>query len=274
MRRPSPPRWGGIARPGRRRWCHRDRSGREGRPTPHREAARRAGEQLRRAGPSATAVDGSVRRRFRSGRLPAQPGRDVVTHIVQDLLVVARIELVRQFRDAAPGRVRVCWPSGSRTWNGRRCSRVCSTCATGSRRCAGSTTARPATNRRHSPDPLPVPGTPARRRRPRDHHAPARRPCRRRKARCAAQPLAPRTAHPRKPCLHPSRTPIARLVAQLIDDRRNDPTPSPDLLTVLLAARDDHTGQPLPQQQIHDEVMTLLLAGTDTTAALLACGRE
>ncbi|MGW2748385.1 hypothetical protein [Streptomyces sp. NPDC001450] len=63
-------------------------------------------------------------------------------------------------------------------------------------------------------------------------------------------------------------------MAQLIDDRRNDPTPSPDLLTVLLAARDDHTGQPLPQQQIHDEVMTLLLAGTDTTAALLACGRE
>ncbi|TVZ84118.1 pentalenene oxygenase [Streptomyces sp. BK340] len=60
------------------------------------------------------------------------------------------------------------------------------------------------------------------------------------------------------------------LVAQLIDDRRNDSTPSPDLLTALLAARDEHTGRPLPQQQIHDEVMTLLLAGTDTTAALLA----
>ncbi|MFF4576468.1 cytochrome P450 [Streptomyces sp. NPDC001410] len=60
------------------------------------------------------------------------------------------------------------------------------------------------------------------------------------------------------------------LVAQLIDDRRNDPTPSPDLLTALFAARDEHTGRPLSQQQIHDEVMTLLLAGTDTNAALLA----
>lgn len=60
------------------------------------------------------------------------------------------------------------------------------------------------------------------------------------------------------------------LVSQLIDGRRNDPTPSPDLLTALLASRDEHTGRPLSQQQIHDEVMTLLLAGTDTTAALLA----
>ncbi|SOD81252.1 cytochrome P450 [Streptomyces sp. Ag109_G2-15] len=60
------------------------------------------------------------------------------------------------------------------------------------------------------------------------------------------------------------------LVTQLVDGRRQDPTPSPDLLTALLAARDEHTGQPLAEQQIHDEVMTLLLAGTDTTAALLA----
>ncbi|MBL1086974.1 cytochrome P450 [Streptomyces actinomycinicus] len=60
------------------------------------------------------------------------------------------------------------------------------------------------------------------------------------------------------------------LVAQLVEDRRHDPTPSPDLLAALLAARDERTGRPLSEQQIHDEVMTILLAGTDTTASLLA----
>ncbi len=43
-----------------------------------------------------------------------------------------------------------------------------------------------------------------------------------------------------------------------------------DLLSLLLAARDEDTGEGLSDQQLHDEVLTLLLAGHETTANLLS----
>ena len=43
-----------------------------------------------------------------------------------------------------------------------------------------------------------------------------------------------------------------------------------DLLSMLLVARDEETGQGMNEQQIRDEVMTLFLAGHETTALTLA----
>ncbi|MGW4381826.1 cytochrome P450 [Kitasatospora sp. NPDC004531] len=47
-----------------------------------------------------------------------------------------------------------------------------------------------------------------------------------------------------------------------------DPAPEPDLLTALLAARDED-GARLTDAEVHDQVITLLAAGTETVAATL-----
>ncbi|AVZ70973.1 cytochrome P450 [Streptomyces lunaelactis] len=43
-----------------------------------------------------------------------------------------------------------------------------------------------------------------------------------------------------------------------------------DLLSVLLAARDADTGEPLTDEEVRDELVTILFAGTETTASTLA----
>ena len=43
-----------------------------------------------------------------------------------------------------------------------------------------------------------------------------------------------------------------------------------DLLTILMRARDDETGETMSDAQLRDEVMTLLIAGHETTANALA----
>ena len=40
-----------------------------------------------------------------------------------------------------------------------------------------------------------------------------------------------------------------------------------DLLSMLLAAQDEETGEGMNDQQVRDEVMTLLLAGHETTSS-------
>ncbi len=44
----------------------------------------------------------------------------------------------------------------------------------------------------------------------------------------------------------------------------------PDLLEMLLAARDPETGEAMPEQQVRDEAMTFLLAGHETTSNALS----
>ena len=56
----------------------------------------------------------------------------------------------------------------------------------------------------------------------------------------------------------------------LIAERRRDGADRGDLLSMLLAARDEDTGEGLGDQQLRDEVMTLLLAGHETTAMALS----
>jgi len=63
------------------------------------------------------------------------------------------------------------------------------------------------------------------------------------------------------------------VVYRLISERRNRATDpgmdTGDLLSMLLAARDEETGEGMSDQQVRDEVMTLLLAGYETTSLAL-----
>jgi cytochrome P450 len=59
----------------------------------------------------------------------------------------------------------------------------------------------------------------------------------------------------------------------LIDERRRDPAPRDDVLSLLLAARHED-GSPMSAQELRDELMTLLVAGHETTASQLAFAIE
>ena len=55
----------------------------------------------------------------------------------------------------------------------------------------------------------------------------------------------------------------------LIGKRRREGDDSGDLLSMLLFARDDNTGEAMSGRQVRDEVMTMLLAGHETSAMAL-----
>ena len=59
-------------------------------------------------------------------------------------------------------------------------------------------------------------------------------------------------------------------VQKMIDLRRNDPNKHGDLLSKLLDARDDEGDEAMSDRQIRDEVLTLFVAGHETTATGLA----
>jgi cytochrome P450 len=52
-------------------------------------------------------------------------------------------------------------------------------------------------------------------------------------------------------------------------DRRDPAAASEDLVGLLLAARDDETGEAFARHEIRDQIMTFLLAGHETTSAAL-----
>lgn len=62
------------------------------------------------------------------------------------------------------------------------------------------------------------------------------------------------------------------VVYAIIEERRKQPadTQATDLLGMLLSARDEETGLGMSDQQVRDEVLTLLLGGHETTATALA----
>jgi cytochrome P450 len=59
------------------------------------------------------------------------------------------------------------------------------------------------------------------------------------------------------------------LVAGIISARRADGIDRDDLLSMLMAARDPETGEAMTDRQLRDEVMTVFLAGHETTANAL-----
>jgi cytochrome P450 len=63
---------------------------------------------------------------------------------------------------------------------------------------------------------------------------------------------------------------LDRAVIDLISAHRNNPNKPHDLLTMLLSAHDDTTGQGMPQRLLMDEVLTLLTAGHENIGAALS----
>jgi cytochrome P450 len=59
------------------------------------------------------------------------------------------------------------------------------------------------------------------------------------------------------------------LIFELIDERRRESDGGEDILAMLLEARHED-GSPMDQQELRDELMTLLVAGHETTASALA----
>jgi len=62
---------------------------------------------------------------------------------------------------------------------------------------------------------------------------------------------------------------VDELLYRMIADRRRQPIPSNDVLTLMLDARDD-AGRAMTDVEIRDELVTLLVAGHETTATSLA----
>jgi len=63
---------------------------------------------------------------------------------------------------------------------------------------------------------------------------------------------------------------LDQVVTELVTRRLRDPEDHPDLLGMLLAARDEETGEPMDARTLRDELVTLILAGHETTANALA----
>ena len=62
---------------------------------------------------------------------------------------------------------------------------------------------------------------------------------------------------------------LTKLIAGLIARRRASGEEHFDFLAMLLGARDKETGAPMPERELIDEVLTLIVAGHETTASAL-----
>ncbi len=60
------------------------------------------------------------------------------------------------------------------------------------------------------------------------------------------------------------------VVGRIITERRQSKSTHNDLLAILMDARDAETNEAMNDKQLRDEVMTLMLAGHDTTATMMA----
>ncbi|KKK37879.1 cytochrome P450 [Mesobacillus campisalis] len=63
---------------------------------------------------------------------------------------------------------------------------------------------------------------------------------------------------------------LDEVLFNIIEGRREDSTEHHDLLGILMAARDESDGQGMTDSQLRDELMTIFLAGHETTANALA----
>src|SRR6185312_1587566 len=67
-----------------------------------------------------------------------------------------------------------------------------------------------------------------------------------------------------------ARRELDQIVYRLIAERQRENTDRGDLLSLILLARDAETGEAMSSQQAHDECITLMLAGHETTAVALS----
>jgi cytochrome P450 len=63
---------------------------------------------------------------------------------------------------------------------------------------------------------------------------------------------------------------LRKIVLDIIAERRRDGRDHGDLLSMLLEVRDEETGEAMNDEQLRDEVLTLILAGHETTATALS----
>jgi cytochrome P450 len=63
---------------------------------------------------------------------------------------------------------------------------------------------------------------------------------------------------------------LEAVVYRIIGERRQSGRDEPDLLSMFLSARDEETGERMTDRHLRDEVMTMLLAGHETTSLALS----
>ena len=63
---------------------------------------------------------------------------------------------------------------------------------------------------------------------------------------------------------------VEALVSRFLAERRADGIDRGDLLSMLLTARDPETGEGMSDKQLRDEILTIFLAGHETTANALS----
>lgn len=83
-------------------------------------------------------------------------------------------------------------------------------------------------------------------------------------------PLPPFLWTPRRRRIRKIADALRTLIRGIIEERRQHPTAFPDLLNLLLSAHDQETDAGMSDELLRDEVMTLLMAGHETTASALA----
>ncbi|MGU3776446.1 cytochrome P450 [Burkholderia metallica] len=69
-----------------------------------------------------------------------------------------------------------------------------------------------------------------------------------------------------------ARRGIDAIVDAIVAEHRAGRCDTSDVISLLLAARDPDTGAPLTEREVHDEVMTVFLAGHETTGSGMAWG--
>jgi len=62
---------------------------------------------------------------------------------------------------------------------------------------------------------------------------------------------------------------LSKLIAECVERHRAHAEKNADLLTMLIEARDRKSGEPMPERLLLDEIMTLIIAGHETTASVL-----
>ncbi|MEV0321802.1 cytochrome P450 [Streptomyces sp. NPDC050658] len=67
-----------------------------------------------------------------------------------------------------------------------------------------------------------------------------------------------------------SRAAVRAIIGNAVDELRASGHDTGDMLSMLLRAEDEETGQPMTGHQICSEVLTLAVAGTETTASVLS----
>src|SRR5262245_18759533 len=75
---------------------------------------------------------------------------------------------------------------------------------------------------------------------------------------------------PRNLRFRSARAALDRVVLGIIERRRHGGSGGDDLLAMLMEARDEGTGDGMSDRQLRDEIMTLMLAGYDSTSVTLA----